>query len=125
MVLVFQRDETERLQVTVTSGGHRRKHFRHAMYRAGLSLKSDFDKITLPYRLAQPKKTTGYGNSLELAFSALAIVEHHQCQDRTAQMNSASTPLRIRLGEVGHSQTDYDTRVHYASRLRKHMYGFL
>ena len=24
MVLVFQRDETERLQVTVTSGGHRR-----------------------------------------------------------------------------------------------------
>ncbi len=48
MVLVFQRDETERLQVTVTSGGHRRKHFRHAMYRAGLSLKSDFDKITLP-----------------------------------------------------------------------------
>ena len=76
MIVVAERNEAERLQGAVSGRPHRREHFRHASYRSGLGLKSDFDKIPLAERFGQPQETSRDRDSLELGFGALTVFQH-------------------------------------------------
>ena len=45
MVVVLKRDKTERLQYAIGQLSHRGENFGHAVHRAGLRLKSNFDEV--------------------------------------------------------------------------------
>ena len=76
MVVVAQCNEAERLQGAVSGRPYGCEHFRHASYGTRLSLKSDFDKISLTERFGQPQQTAGDGDSLEFRFGALTVFQH-------------------------------------------------
>lgn len=73
MVVILQRDEAERLQDAVGHLPQRSQDFGHAMHRAGLRLKRDFDKVALSQRVGQRQQSTGHGNGLEFRFGAPAV----------------------------------------------------
>ena len=103
MIVVLERDEAEWLQYAIGHFPHRGKNFRHAVHRAGLRLKSDFDEVTLPQRLRQLQQAASHGNGLEFSFGAPAVFKTDRSQDGIAKLDPGRAPRRVRLGEVGHS----------------------
>jgi hypothetical protein len=51
MIVVLKRNETERLQHTISDFPHGSQNFGHAMHRPGLRLKSNFDEVALSQRV--------------------------------------------------------------------------
>jgi hypothetical protein len=51
MIVVLKRNETERLQHTISHFPHGSQNFGHAMHRPGLRLKSNFDEVALSQRV--------------------------------------------------------------------------
>ena len=103
MVVVFKRDEAERLQYAVGHLPHRGENFGHAVHWAGLRLKSDFDKVALSQGMGQLEQATSHGNGLEFSFCAPAVFKTDRSQDGIAELDPGRAPRRVRLGEVGHS----------------------
>ncbi len=53
MVIIAQRDEAEGLKRPIVSRANWHQHFGHSSDRSRLSLKSDFDKVTLCQRAGE------------------------------------------------------------------------
>src|SRR5579864_1676782 len=103
MVLVLERDESERLQYTIGHLPHRRQNFGHAVHWTSLCLKSNFDEVATSQRMRQPKQAASYGNGLEFSFCAPAVFKSDRSQDRIAKLDPGCAPRGVRLGEVGHN----------------------
>ena len=73
MVIILKRDEAERLQYAVGHLPHGAENFGHAMDRARLRLKSNFDEVALSQGLGQLQQAAGNGNGLEFGFCASAV----------------------------------------------------
>jgi hypothetical protein len=76
MIIVAEGDETEGLKGAASGRLDRDKHFSHASDGAGLSLKSDLDKISLTQRFGQAQEPAGHGDRLKFGFGALTIFQH-------------------------------------------------
>ena len=81
MIVVFERDEPERLQNSIRHLARRAQNFSHAMHRAGLGLKRDLNKVALPQRLRQPQQASGGGDGLKFSFGAAAVFQPDGSQD--------------------------------------------
>ena len=73
MVVIFERNEAERLQHTVTHFPRRAEDFSHAVHGPGLRLKSNFDEVALAQRMSHPQQAAGHRDGLEFSFSAPAV----------------------------------------------------
>ena len=82
MVVILERYKPERLQYGVGHLAQRSENLGHAMHRACLRLKGNFDEVTLSQRLGHLQQATSHGNSLESTFSAAAVFETDRSQDR-------------------------------------------
>jgi len=82
MVVVLQRHKAERLQNAVGHLPRRAEDFSHAVHRASLRLKSNFNEVALSQRMGQVQKASGHGNGLEFSFGAAAVFETDRSQDR-------------------------------------------
>ena len=81
MVVILERHKAERLEYAVVHFPHGAQDFSHAVYRACLRLKSNFDKVAFAQRLGQTQQATGYGNGLEFAFRAPPVFQPDRSQD--------------------------------------------
>lgn len=108
MIVIAQRDEAERLQNAFDSP-YWIQHFGHAVYRTGLCLEGDLDKVTLPQGLAQSQEAAGDRDCLKPGFSALAVFQHDEGDNCAPQVDSRGALLWVRLGEVCHSRVHYVT----------------
>jgi hypothetical protein len=81
MVVIFERDEAKWLQNGARHLPRGAENFGHAMHRACLRLKGDFDKVTLTERLSQLQQAASHGNGLEFRFCAPAVFESDGSQD--------------------------------------------
>ncbi len=102
MVVIAERDEAEGLQRYIRSRAHRREHFGHAPYRAGLGLKSYLDKISLRQRLGQAQQPAGHRDGLQFGFGAPAIFQDDLGKNGTTKLNAWRSALRMHLGEMSH-----------------------
>lgn len=84
MVVIFNSDESERLQHALSRFLHGAEDFGHAMNRASLSLKGDFNEVALRQRLRQAQQSAGCGNGLKFRFRAAAVFETDRSQDGIA-----------------------------------------
>ena len=82
VVVILKGHETEWLQYAICHFAQRGENLGHAVHRACLSLKGNFDEITLSQRLGHLKQAASHGNSLEFTFSAAAVFETDRSQDR-------------------------------------------
>jgi hypothetical protein len=82
MVVILKSHKAEWLQYAVGHRAHGGENFGHAVHRACLGLKGNFDKVTLAQRLGHLQQATSHGNSLELSFCAAAVFETDRSQDR-------------------------------------------
>jgi hypothetical protein len=73
MVIILKRDETEWLEHACVRLPHRTQDFGHAMHRARLRLKGEFDERAVPQRMRQLQQSPGHGNGLEFSFGAAAV----------------------------------------------------
>ena len=73
VVIVLERDEAERLQHAIRRLPHGTEDFSHAVHRARLRLKCDFDEVAGSQRLRQLQQSASHRNSLEFSFSVPAI----------------------------------------------------
>lgn len=74
MIVIFKRNEAEGLQHSSASLASRTQKFGHAVYRAGLGLKSDLDKVALAQRGRQLQEPASCRDGLEFCFCAAAIL---------------------------------------------------
>ena len=81
MIIILDGYKAERLQHAVLQAPHRAEEFGHSVYRAGLRLEGDFDKVSLRERLRHAQQASGYGNGLEFCFGAAAVFEADRSQD--------------------------------------------
>ena len=102
VVIVFDRNETERLQHSLRRFARRAQHFGHAVHRTLLRLKCDFDKVALSERVSQTEQTPGRGNGLQFGFCASSVFHANRSQNGISQLDSSGAPRGVRLGEVGH-----------------------
>jgi len=75
MMIVVERDETERLEHHVGPAAYWFQHFGHALHIARLGLECDLDEVTFRQRLRHLQKTAGGGDCLQLGLGALAVAE--------------------------------------------------
>ncbi len=73
VVVVLERNEAERLQHAIRRLPRGAEDLRHAVHRAGLRLKGNFDEVALRQRMRQLQQATGRGNGLEFSFGAPAV----------------------------------------------------
>jgi len=73
MVVILESHETEWLKYAIRRLYRSRENFRHAVYRAGLGLKCEFNKRTATQRMLQLQQPASNGNSLQFSFCAPAI----------------------------------------------------
>ena len=109
MVIVAECNEAEGLQRSICHTSCWGQHLSHAADRTRLRLECDFDKVTLTEGLCQAQQAASHGDSLEFTFGALSIFQMDDSEDRITEFDPRSTPLRVRLGEVGHSHRHYVT----------------
>ena len=107
MVVILKGHEAEWLQDTVRDTVHRAQSFSHAVNRARLGLKSNFDEIALRQRLCQAQQSAGCGDGLQFRFGTASVFEPDRSQDRISKLDPGRAPRRVRLGEVGHTQMQY------------------
>src|SRR5712692_1967172 len=123
MIVVAQRDEAKRLQSTIVRRPHGTQHLGHAVYRAGLRLEGNLDKITLAQEPCQRQQAAGYGDGLKFALGALTVFQQNEGGNCAPELDSRSTSLRMWLGEMGHSQDELCHTRSPQDRLRKHSSG--
>jgi hypothetical protein len=102
VVVIFDGHEPEGLQHAVGEFPHGAEHFGHAVDRAGLRLKGDFDEVPLPERMLQAEQTSGDGDGLEFGFGPAAVFETNGSENGVSQLYSSRAPGWVRLGEVRH-----------------------
>jgi hypothetical protein len=78
MIVVTQCDEAEWLQHSVTGRPSWAQHFRHAVYRTGLRLEGDLDKVSRGQCSHHSQKATGHRHSLELGFGTMTVFQQDQ-----------------------------------------------
>ena len=105
VIVIFERDEAERLQHAVSRLARGSQYLRHAAHRAGLGLESDFYKISVSQRLPHTQQSAGYGNRFELSFSVTSVFQPDRSQDCISKLDTGGTPRGVRLGEVSHKPT--------------------
>ena len=81
MVVVLKGDEAERLQYSACHFLRGAENFGHAVNRARLRLKGNFDKVALSKRMGQFQQAASNGNRLKFCFCAPAILETDRSQD--------------------------------------------
>jgi len=106
VIVIVQCDESERLQTSMV-GAARNKHFGHAVYRAGLRMECNLDKIALFEGAKHLQNAARCREGLEFCAGALATIGLDRRQYCTAQLNAGCTILRVRLGEVSHNNRNY------------------
>lgn len=84
MVIIFERDEAERLQHPIGVARNRIENFCHAVHGARFGLKSDLDEIALRELMRQAQQSAGGRNGLELGSGAPAIFCLNRSQDGVA-----------------------------------------
>src|ERR1700730_2863753 len=82
MVIILKRDEAERLQYAAAPRARGTEYLSLAMSWAGLSLKGNFDKVTLSQTMGHLQQPAGHGNGLEFSFRTPAVFEADRSQDR-------------------------------------------
>jgi hypothetical protein len=75
MVVILKGDEAERLQYTARHFPRGTENFGHAVNRARLRLKRNFDEVALSQRMGQLQQAASDGNGLEFCFGAAAVFE--------------------------------------------------
>jgi hypothetical protein len=75
VVVVFDRDETERLQHTIWHVPHGTENLGHSMHGTSLGLECNLDEISLHQRLRNLQQPAGYGNGLQLSFGAPSVFQ--------------------------------------------------
>jgi hypothetical protein len=120
MVIITQCNEPEWLQDAI--GGHAggREHLSHALHPPALNVEGDLNEVAFGERFGQMQEAAGDGNALESAFCALAIFQHDQSRNGSSELNAGRAPLRVYLGEVGHSQPQCVMSAIVPARLPKH-----
>lgn len=88
---------------------HRLEHLRHAVHRPGTGWEGDFHEIAGGEFALQLEQAAGYGNGLKFCARSTAAFHEDGSWSGTVEMDSGRTPGGVGLGEVGHSQTYYDT----------------
>lgn len=78
MIVISKSDEAERLQYPIASHAHGIQHLRHALHRAGLRLKSNFNKVTLAQGFGKAQQAARYRDRLKLTFCAVAVFKGNQ-----------------------------------------------
>ena len=73
MIVILERDETKRLQHASICLSHGSEDFSHAVHRARLRLKREFDERTGSQSMRQLQQSASHGNGLEFGFCAPAI----------------------------------------------------
>lgn len=74
VVIVFERDEAERLQYARRSLAHRAEKLRHPVNRPGLRLKCELDKLPLREGTRQLQKSASNRDGLKFSFCVPAIL---------------------------------------------------
>ena len=119
MVVILERDKTERLQDAVRGLSRRAEDFGHAVHRARFGLKGNFYKVALRELMRQPQQPTRGRNGLEFCSGAAAVFHPNRSQDRVAQLDPGRAPRRVRLGEMGHKTTSLWPYPRWSNRLPK------
>lgn len=73
VVVILKRDEAERLQHAVVCFAHGAENLRHAVDRARLGLKGNFDKFTLRERTRDLQQAASDRYGLQFCFCVPAI----------------------------------------------------
>lgn len=119
MVVVFECDETERLQHALSRLLHGCQDLGHAMNGAGLGLKCNFDEVTLCQRLRQAQKASGGRDGLKFCFGATAVFETDGSQYGVTELDASCPPGGVRLGELGHKLSELSHGALLCNRLLK------
>jgi hypothetical protein len=105
MIIIFECNESKRLQNSVERFSHGGENFSHAVYRPGLSLKRNFDEVTFCQRLCQPEQASGHGNGLEFRLGAPAIFQPDRSQNGISKLYPGRAARGMGVGEVSHMST--------------------
>lgn len=73
VIIVFKRNETERLQYSRGSLPHRAENLGHTVYRPRLRLKCNLNELALRQRTRQFQQAASNRDGLEFSFSVPAI----------------------------------------------------
>jgi hypothetical protein len=75
MVVILKGNEAEGLKHAIRHFPRGSEHFGHAMHRARLGLKRNFDEVALSQRMGELQQAASDGNGLEFCFGAAAVFE--------------------------------------------------
>src|SRR5580704_5704294 len=119
MIVVLERDEAKGLQSSVLGFSRWLEDLRHGFHGARCRFDSDLDQIALLQGSGQSQHATGFGNGLQLRARAASVRQFDDNRNCAAKLNSLGPVLRMRLGEVCHSQNHYvmagDGKADYGS----------
>ena len=107
VIVVLEGDEAKRLQRAVLGFARGLQDFRHGFNSARCCLDGDFDQIALFQSSGQSQHATSFRDGLQLRPRTAAIIQLDNDRNRALELNSLGAVLRVSLGEVCHSQTNY------------------
>jgi hypothetical protein len=91
MIIIFEGNEAERLQYPRISFAQGCENFGHAVHRARLGLKREFDKRSASQGMLHLQQATGDGNRLKFRSCAASIFQTNRSEDGSSQLDTGST----------------------------------